>query len=476
MNLKATGVVASICVLLASCIVFADAWIPLFYNVHPPMPEYPAPRDLAEAQRDDLDYLRNITRLDRSYTQETRAAANAIIDRARSGALPLSKGTFELVIARVLATADNGHTNVRGGSTANRLNRLPIRLYSFSDGVFVVRALPQAAALLGARIVAIDGRPIEAVRAALAPFTGGTQSEKNVRLPFYLESPELLQAAGLTTHCCGVVLTVVDSKGTERTASLDSLPPDAAAPKIWPSEELRPVPNPGEDRAWIAALAGKADALPLFARAPRAFFAGPLRDIDGYYVRFDTNDDDQGVSVGAFADQAMKTILAARPRIVVIDLRMNGGGDYTRTARFMRKLPIRLAGARFYVLLSQETFSSGMTDAAFLSQAGGGRVIFVGDLPGDRMRFYSEGSDFCLPYSKICVTARTAIHDYSMRWCRPLFACYPLDLFYPVAIGSFTPQLHAPLTYRALASGHDPALDAIVMRERDIADRRQSSP
>lgn len=452
--------------LAGALVLFAGAWIPLLYGVHPPKADYPVPLTLAQSQRYELDYLRNITRLDWSYTEQTRQDANAVIDQVIRGPMPLSPGAFQLVIARVLAIADNGHTNVGGASTANRLNRLPIRVYSFADGVFVVRALPQGYALRGARILEIDGTPMDEVRARLRQYTGGTENEKNVRLPFYLESPELLHAAGLAQECCRIALTVLDAGGVERTVSLEALPANPHAPKFWPSEELRPRANPAEDKLWRAALAGKVDSLPLFAAAPHAFFRETLPGTDIFYVRFDSNSDDDGTSVTTFAKRTMKEILAARPAAIVVDLRMNGGGDYTLTAAFMRGLPVRLPDSRIYVLLSQETFSAGMTDAAFLKQAGGPRVLFVGDWPGDRIRFHSEGGKFCLPYSQVCAMARTAIHDYSTRWCRPVFECYPLDRLYPVAIRSFAPDILAPLTYHDLARGIDPALDVIMKRER----------
>ena len=457
------AIAGPVLVMLVSLLVlFADDLTSLLYSVHPPTPHYQTPRTLAEAQRDDLDYLRKITWLDWSYTEPTRSIANAVIDEALGKKLPLSPAAFELVVSRVLASADNGHTNVWGSTTANRFNRLPVRVYNFADGIFVVRALPDVEYLLGARILSIDGTPIETLRARLRMYTGGTENEKNARLPFYLESPELLYAAELSKTPESVLLTVVNAEGQEQTISLDALPPSPSDPKIWPSKQLEPVPIPGQDPRWIAALKGKADSLPMFANAPRAFFAGWLRGTTAYYVRFGTNADDDGISIKEFASKTLHTILAARPADVIVDLRTNGGGDYTLTASFMRSLPAQLPNSTIYVLMSQETFSAGMTSAAFLKQAGGKRVIFVGDWPGDRIRFHGEGSDFCLPFSGICTTARTAIHDYSTRSCRPFLECDLLDLLYPVAIRTFAPDIYAPLSYASLARGHDPGVDAII--------------
>jgi len=360
-----------------------------------------------------------------------------------------------------LATADNGHTNVWGGTSANRFNRLPLRFYVFADGVFVVRALPDERALLGARVDGVDGIPIGTLHAKLRPFTGGTENEKNARLPFYLESPELLNAAGLAKRPDRITLSLRDGAGRDRSVTLKALAPEPSAPKLWPSTALKPVPNVGENRKWIPALKGKADALAMFAKAPSPFFAGPIPARNAYYVRFETNNDEDGISISDFAARSLATLIRLNPAIVIVDLRMNGGGDYTTTADFMRHLPDKLPKSTIYVLVSQETFSAGMTSAAFLKQAGGNRVVFVGDWPGDRLRFHSEGGDFCLPFSRICMTARTAIHDYGTLWCRPYFECFLLDRFYPVAIKSFRPQIYAPLTYNALAGGRDPALEAI---------------
>jgi hypothetical protein len=438
----------------------------LYYELPAPEPGYAKPRSLAEAQRDDLDYLRKLPWLDWSYTDETRAAANRVIDAALKKPLPLPRGDFELVVARVNALADNGHTNVRGGARANRLNRLPVRFYVFADGVFVVRSLPIERGLLGARLVAVDGRSVEEIAQAVSIYTGGTQEEKNVRLPLYLESPELLHAAGVAQQLNSVTLSFALKDGSRVRRSIAALPPDPKAPILWPSDELKPVPNVGQSADWIPALKGTADHLLMFAGEPDPFYAQALPERRGFYARFDTNNDSGKFLIADFVQRTFEQAVAARPDFVIVDLRMNGGGDYTTTAHFMRTLPEALPHATFYILISQETFSAGMSSAAVLKQAAGTRGHFVGTLPGDRMRFHSEGSDFCLPFSGVCMAIRTGVHDYSERICTPLITCYPLDLLYPVAIRSFQPDMPVPLTYAALSAGRDPAIDAIFAREK----------
>ena len=60
-------------------------------------------------------------------------------------------------LARAVALADNGHTNVSPISRRARVNALPLRLAWFSDGLFVLQATQANEDLLGARIELISG-------------------------------------------------------------------------------------------------------------------------------------------------------------------------------------------------------------------------------------------------------------------------------------------------------------------------------
>ncbi len=466
--LKITAEIVGAIVVIAGLFALGLYWLYSTYKYTQPTADYPKPASKAEAQRDDLDYLRHLPQDDWSYTDKTRAEAEGLIDAALKQKLPMKLGPFELLVARVNALANNGHTNVWGGARANRLVRLPIRVYSFADGVFIVRALPAYKALLGAQILAIDGHSIGDVAKTMSAYTGGTAEEKNARLPFYIEAPQLLRAAGMANTNDSLALTMKMPDGTTETRLVLGDDPDPKAPKLWPSDELKPVANEGESKDWIPALKGKVEHLLMFRGEPKPFFDASIPGTHGYYIRFDTNDDSGNLKIADFAEAAFRRAVATKPDVVVVDLRMNGGGDYTTTAHFMRNLPLALPTAKFYILLSQETFSAGMTSAAFLKQAAGDRGFFVGTRPGDRIRFNAEGGDFCLPFSGICMGVRTAIHDYSTTQCRPLFTCYIVNWFYPVAIKSFEADIKAPLTWGDLNAGRDPALEAIFPTRPDL--------
>lgn len=466
---KKTVAIAVACTLIIPIVLVVSAFFGMIYyyntSVTPGTPHFPQPPDQAAAQRDDLEFLRGFLDADWGYTSDLHAQASAVIDKALDQHLPLSSGALTLVAARVAAIADNGHTYVSAAYLSNKIDRIPVRSCALGDGVFIVRALPQTESLLGSRIVAVNGYPIDALREALRVYTGGTTEWRDSRLPLYLEAPSMLSAAGFGASDTQEALTIVGHDGKTRTVVLSALhdSSDGAAP--LPCKNLQPQAIGSNKAGWVSVLADQANML-LFRGRPGPFYRQQLSTGGGYYVRFDQNDDDDGADIRGFAAATLTALLAAQPKFVIVDMRFNSGGDYIMTAGFMRGLPQKLPKARFYVLMSPLTFSAAITSSVFIKYAGGSRSLFVGDYPGDRVRSRAEGGEYCLPFSGICLMARTAIHDYSTIDCRPISQCFLPDRLFPVVLNTLKPDISAPLTFYALQNGDDPAIDAILRREQ----------
>ena len=91
----------------------------------------------------------------------------------------------------------------------------------------------------------------------------------------------------------------------------------------------------------------------------------------------------------------------------MLDLRYDGGGDYTLTSAFAHALPklVRAPG-RIALITGPDEFSAGITTAAFVKDAGGARVTIVGEPVGDRLSFWSEGGHGCLPHAQAVLQLR----------------------------------------------------------------------
>jgi hypothetical protein len=118
-------------------------------------------------------------------------------------------------------------------------------------------------------------------------------------------------------------------------------------------------------------------------------------------------------------------------------------------------------GGRVYVLTSGQTFSAAITTTAFIKQAMGSRAVILGEPVGDRLVFWSEGNQGCLPNSKLCFAYATGKHDYAHA-CWDWNACFWLNWFYPVRVDSLAPDETIAMSFADYRAGRDPVFDRAV--------------
>jgi hypothetical protein len=183
-----------------------------------------------------------------------------------------------------------------------------------------------------------------------------------------------------------------------------------------------------------------------------------------YYADFRSNMSENGHPIGAFVAGVTKEISARKPRIVIIDLRFDQGGDFTTTASLMSRIT-RLAPTieRVYILISGWTFSAGETSAALAKEHGEGKVTLVGEPLGDRMRLWGEGRDMTLPNSQLKLHYATGLHDYSHP-CWGQEGCFWTTHFFPMHVKTLAPDVPVPYTFADYLALRDPALGYVLQQ------------
>ena len=176
-------------------------------------------------------------------------------------------------------------------------------------------------------------------------------------------------------------------------------------------------------------------------------------------MQLKSNVDEGGRSIKDFLSNAEKQLRREHPCNVIFDLRYDGGGDYLNTHHFARELPTLIPQAgRVIVLTGPATFSAGISTAVFVKNAGEERVTIVGEPVGDRLQFYSEGGQACLPDYPLCVVYQTGKHDYQHP-CKDWTVCFWLNYFFELRVKSLDPDYVVPLSFKDWRAGVDPALD-----------------
>lgn len=435
------------------------------FQYEPPAPGPVAVDDQRAGQIADAAYFLQFPDYDRAYAPAARAEARRLAQRLHADAGDLTHEQFVLRVAEIAALADNGHTAIDENAFKKNTPRLPLRTYLFADGLYVVWASEAYAHLLGARVDMIDGRDIDDIYRVIRRYAGGTEARRRLVLLPMLESPALLHAAGVASHRDSLTLRGVSANGQPFEVAI---PAEERNRSAWVSSSQRLLFPTGADGRMRSLMPDDPDALPVYLRRRSNLFSADSLPEGGFYIGLGHNGDADESPIGVFLDAATARIRAERPRYVVLDMRMNGGGDYTTTYGFARALPEAAGGAQIYVLTSGWTFSAAITTVAALEDAGGDQVTIVGEPVGDRLDFWAEGGSFALPNAFVLVHYAAGRHNYAGA-CTDRETCFWLNERYPVRVRTLEPDIAAPLTFAAYRALRDPAIEAVLAAESSRA-------
>jgi hypothetical protein len=420
------------------------------------LPDRPAPKDQAEANRQDVADLSGLPDIDRSFSPPARIAFDQGVKQLAGTVDAMSPAELEMAVSRLVALAGNGHTTVDLSQRAARFGMVPLRFAWFIDGLYVVQAKSAYQDVLGGRVTAIDGRPIEEALRAVRPFISGNDSRARIDSTTVLESPRLLQTIWPEADPDRITIGLTLQNG-QSIRTIAALPPARDPLAGLPLMAIAPT---ADESGWKTVLPPK--ERPLSLRKPeRVAYSEPLDD-DGVYIRINANSDDR---YGRLADQ-LAAILVAAPkagwRWIALDLRFNDGGDEMKTAAFTRALPKALRrDGQVFILTGNATFSAAIIIAARVKYFVGSRAHIVGEAVGDHDRFWtSGGAPLVLRNSGIAISHAYFLHDW-VHGCRSLRNCYPGNFIYGIAAGDLSPEVSVGWRFSDYAAGRDTVMNRV---------------
>ena len=334
-------------------------------------------------------------------------------------------------IMRLVASIGDGHTGVRWGMLAAS-GVFPISFYIYDDGMFVQKAATEYPAIVGGKVTKIGGIPVEEAIAKLAPLIW-RDNDMGIKtsLPLYLTSPKILHAAGISPSKDSTEFSILKD-GRESKI------------EIKPTAKLNEVIDP--PATWLDARTSNIP-VPLWQKNPQNNFRFEmLFDSKTFYIQYNAVQDKQDETVGAFFKRAIQTADASPAERLVLDLRLNGGGNnYLNIPMVIAAIKSRLnVPGKFFVIIGRETFSAAMNAVNDLEKYT--NAVFVGEPTGASPNHFGDARNITLPNSKLIVRASTLWwQDMDGRDVRRWKA----------------PDVAAELTSQAYKEGRDPALEAI---------------
>ena len=160
------------------------------------------PREVTPEQwRQDLAWLAKKLpdKHGNAFHQVSRADFETAVARLDERIPDLERHEVLVELGRIVALVGDGHTELWLPQEATGFRRLPIAAGYFGGELYVFAAQPDHVELLGSRIVAIGGVPVEQAYERVVPLIGRDNEYEYLRsAPVYLMSPEILAAVGIT--------------------------------------------------------------------------------------------------------------------------------------------------------------------------------------------------------------------------------------------------------------------------------------
>ena len=399
----------------------------------------------------------------RAYSDATRQAADRLLADAAARAGRLDDGDFAYTLAQAASLADDLHTSAFLLPLTERFARLPIRFYGFRDGYFVTRAAPGYEDLLGARVERLGALPVDQAIERGMPYSGGPPGVRQLVASSLLHQGPFLRRVGAGNGVDAVTIAFRLRDGTEAVRAVPLKPLDDAILHAGGFDAgLRPdLAAHGRASGWIYG-GPKAESLPPGLRQSGRNYVTRIDGIDAIYVRLDQIAESPGASVHDAGEEAIGLAARHRPAHVIVDLRPNGGGDFSYAIAFAMGMPrLPREGGNTYVIVGRHTASAAIVAAAYLRYYGGKRTILVGEPMADRTAFWAEGKRVTLPNSKITMLPADGYHDWE-HGCTDWSRCYIVTAVLGVAAGPLDIDLPAVPTYAEFAAGRDVAIEAII--------------
>jgi hypothetical protein len=337
-------------------------------------------------------------------------------------------------LQQILAKMGDAHTLVNYHFDVDKSLILPIESYWFKDGIYITQTDREYETLLGKKLSAINGIPLQVIIDSLSTLlVHDSPSQVKYHVPRMLTWSQLLSFFGFS-DIKNVNIHVINEAGEEEKVSIH-LPASLG--------EMLKI---------------EGEILPLGWQDPKAYFREQYFEKDKiYYVQYNRCwsrevEEDYGSGATAlfmpsfkeFHKQVFQVLRKKEVDKLIFDLRFNSGGHPDQGSEFVADLhKSRIKGkGQFFLFVGRKTQAEAMINA--LDFMRGADVVVVGEESGGRPNHFGEVKRFVLPESGLIVS-------HSSSYFR-LLEGDP---------DSLVPDVEASISFQQYLQGVDPALEAV---------------
>jgi Peptidase family S41 len=376
-----------------------------------------------------------VRRMDESHPDLYRSASRAAFQRAvddlvaRLPELTRDEAVVAVMKLVALAGARNGHTAVFPlGANARPFHLYPFQAYRFADGLFVIGEVG-ARGLVGSKLLAVEGMPVAEVEERIRPAVSRDNDwDLAARLPEYLVTAEVLHGTGVTPTA-GSARFTFERDGARREATLEPVGAGTYTSAFGYGGRINPVPSLSASRQPpYLRFAGRERWIATFDRG-RTLYAGYNHTTSAYEL----------------VRGLLRRSQAKKVRRIVVDLRLNPGGDNTQYYDLLEALRRREVsrGGRLRVLIGRHTYSAAGNLAADVDTST--RATLVGEPTGGSPSNWGDSTQVPLPSLGLTAYVATSYQQFGDE-----------------AALATEPDVRVALTSADYFAGRDPVLEAAL--------------
>ncbi len=344
----------------------------------------------------DLDYLaRELpARHCNLFASKSRSYFSHGIEEVKALSAGASTAAVALRTQQLVAGMGDSHTRLNFIAALDRSQVLPLQLYWFSDGIFVLASTRENADIVGCKIVSVNGFPLEQVADSVGTLvTADNRSMFINAVPKLLPFVQILGYFGFTKGD-GVELGLQSSDGKAVTRTVN--PASLGRDNIQRCKIDRPALCYSNERAlfWDS-----------YQAADKIYYLQYNKCWSRELAKNGGEANTAGLpSFKEFEDRVFMTLKTKPVEKIVFDLRFNGGGNSLQGTSFAEKLAAYIKknpGVKVYVVLGRVTFSSATLNALDFKRLMS--AVFVGEDTGGKPSHFGEVRSFALPSSGLDV-------------------------------------------------------------------------
>lgn len=313
-----------------------------------------------------------------------------LVDELKRDIPKLNGREIAVRMIEIAASIGDGHTRATPYST---FRSYPLVYYWFGKELRVIAAPQEYKEWIGNTVVQIQGRPIDEVYNLTKRLIPQHESESFIMSwsQGLIRHPEVLQTLKIINGNDSLELTLKDADGNEKKLKLSGY--EFSELQKW--KYLRPT----DKQSFAAKYPEKTVWFEAIPNSNALYF-----DLSTYPTK-----DEMKKVAKSLADEIERNSY----KTLLIDLRNNGGGNFTIGQELVNitKASVLKKKLDVYVAINRATYSAAVANATHFKSAFNAK--YIGEISGGRPNGYQESMPFILPNSKI--PASVSVKNYKFQ-------------------------------------------------------------